>query len=119
MAVTQQRLLTMEQVGDVGVARFNCRSLLDEGQVQGVGDQLYALVKDSGLNKFVLDFSRVEALTSTLVGKLFGLHRRLRQGGGKLVLCGVRPQLVEVFEVLKIADLFRICETEQEALQEL
>ena len=117
--VPQQRWLTVEQVGDVGVARFTRRRLLDEGPIQATGEQLYELVEDPGLHKFILDFGRVEALSSALVGKLFALHRRLRETGGRLVLCGVRPHLFEVFEVLKIPQLFRVYRTEQEALQAL
>ena len=54
--------IEVQESGDVTVVSFTDRKILDEQNIQSIGEQLYALVEDGGKRKMVLNFSRVEYL---------------------------------------------------------
>jgi anti-anti-sigma regulatory factor len=56
-------------------------------------------------------------MSSLMFGKLFLLHRRLRELGGRLVLCAPTPNLAEVFETLDVPRVIPVYATEPEAVQ--
>jgi anti-sigma B factor antagonist len=115
--VPRNRGLEVEQIGDVTVVRFAQRSILEEEKIQVMGRQLFDLVENFGCRKFIVNFGNVQSLSSTMVGKLFALHRKVQAAGGRLVLCTIIPELREIFEILKLPELCSVYEEEQEALQ--
>jgi anti-anti-sigma factor len=115
--VSRSQWLSVEPIGDVTLVRFARRSILQDDEAQVLGGQLLGLAEDPSCRKFVINFADVEALSSTVVGKLFALHRRLVAAGGRLALCNVRPELLEVFEVLKLSRVLNLYDDEPQALQ--
>jgi anti-anti-sigma regulatory factor len=55
-------------------------------------------------------------LYSVALGKLIAWHKRLKQMGGELTLCGLTPDLAARLESMRLDRLFHICSTEEEAL---
>jgi anti-sigma B factor antagonist len=113
----RRRRFEVEHIGDVTVVNFVDRKILDEQNIQIIGEQLFSLVDEEGWKKIVLNFGNVEYLSSAALGKLITLNKKLQQGQGKLVLCNIDPQIHEVFEITKLDKFFKIKKDEQEALQ--
>jgi anti-sigma B factor antagonist len=119
--MTQQprrRRLEVEDVGDVAVVNFVDKKILDEQNIQMIGDDLFRLVDEQGRKKILLNFSNVEFLSSAALGKLITMTRKVQAVKGKLVLCGISKEIREVFEITKLDKLFVIRQEEQVALQE-
>jgi len=55
-----------------------------------------------------LDLSNTSYLDSSGVGWLLTCHKRIRQAGGKLILCALHPTVANVLRVLKLDKLFEI-----------
>ena len=113
----RRRRLEVEQIGDVTVVNFIDRKILDEQNIQIIGDQLFGLVDQDGLRKLLLNFGNVEYLSSAALGKLITLNKKLQGVGGRLVLCNIDPQIYEVFEITRLDKFFNIQKEEQAALQ--
>src|SRR5271168_1265015 len=113
----RRRRLEVEHIGDVTVVNFVDRKILDEQNIQIIGEQLFSLVDNEGCRKVLLNFQNVEYLSSAALGKLITLNKKMQQAGGKLVLCNIDPQIYEVFEITRLDKLFKIKKDEQEALQ--
>jgi anti-sigma B factor antagonist len=113
----RRRRLELEDIGDVTVVNFVDKKLLDEQNIQIIGDQLFALVSTEKRRKIVLNFGNVEYLSSAMSAKLITLNRMLQTARGRLVLCGIDPQIFEVFEIQKLDKFFAVYKKEQEALQ--
>jgi anti-anti-sigma factor len=109
----------MEHVGGVTVARLARSDLLDDKTINTLGNQLFHLVLEGDCRLLILNFSSVQRVTSALLGKIIGLHKKLQAAGGRLALCRVDPRLHEAFETLQLHRLFPIFAEEQEALQSL
>ena len=113
----RRRRLEVEDIGDVTVVNFVDRKILDEQNIQIIGEQLFSLVDEVGRRKILLNFGNVEYLSSAALGKLITLNRKLQAVRGKLILCNLDPTIVEVFEVTRLNKFFTIRKEEQEGLQ--
>jgi len=113
---TGQRRLDIEEIGGVTVARFVDKKILDETNIQNIGNQLFALVDEDGRKKIVLDFSIVEYLSSAALGKLITMDKKVKTAKAKLRLCCIRPEIYEVFEITRLNKIFDIKSTQDEAL---
>jgi anti-anti-sigma regulatory factor len=72
---------------------------LDVGTVSVLADDLFALARESGQPELSLDLTEVSVLSAVVVGKLFALDRRLREAGGRLLLCNLQPGVKELLQV--------------------
>jgi anti-sigma B factor antagonist len=113
----RRRRLEVEDIGDVTVVNFTDRKILDEQNIQIIGDQLFSLVDELGRRKLLLNFGNVEYLSSAALGKLITLNKKVQSAGGRLILCNIDPQIYEVFEITKLNKILDIRKDEQEALQ--
>jgi anti-anti-sigma factor len=110
------RRLQLSQVGDVTVVRFVDRKILDEANIQELGQELFQLIEDGNHSNLLLNFSSVEFLSSAALGKLITLDKRVKAHGGKLKLSNIRPEIYEVFAITKLNKLFDIKDDEADAL---
>ena len=117
MASGDSRRIDIEEVGDVTVARFIDKKILDETNIQIIGNQLFALVDEDARMKIVLDFENVEYLSSAALGKLITMDKKVKAARGKLRLCNIRPDIYEVFAITKLSKLFNILESQDDALE--
>ena len=116
MAASHRRL-DLEDVGDVTVAKFIDKKILDESNIQVIGNQMFSLVEDDGRRKVLLDFSNVEYLSSAALGKLIVMDKKLKAAQGQLSMCAVRAEILEVFKITKLDKLFTIYDSREQALE--
>ncbi len=114
--MAQYRRLTVSDVGDVTVVRFVDRRILDELNIQELGQELFQLVEEDNKNRLLLNFQHVEFLSSAALGKLITLDKKVKAHGGKMKLSNIRPEIYEVFAITKLNKLFDIKEDEADAL---
>ncbi len=115
--MTVHRRLQVSEVGDVTVVRVVDRKILDEASIQELGQELFQLVEVEKRTKLVLNFSKVDFLSSAALGKLLMLEKKIRVRKGKLKLTNIRPEIYEVFAITKLNKLFEIVDDEAKALE--
>ena len=69
--------------------------------------------------KMVLDFSCVSHMSSSALGMLITLHKRIRERNGQLRLCNIQPAIVEIFAITRLNEIFQICKSRAEAMESL
>ena len=114
--MVSHRRLQVSEVGEVTVVRFIDRKILDEANIQELGQELFQLVEDDNRKSLLLNFSSVEFLSSAALGKLITLDKKVKAHAGKLKLSNIRPEIYEVFAITKLNKLFDIKEDEADAL---
>ena len=112
-----RRRLKVEDIGDVTVVNFTERKIIEEQNIQVIGEQLFELVDSDKCKKILLNFRNVDYLSSAALGKFITLHKKLEDEGGRLILCNIAPAIFEVFEITKLDKFFTIEQEEQMALQ--
>jgi len=110
------RRIDIETIGDVTIAKFLDKKILDETNIQIIGNQLFGLVDEDGRKSIILDFSNVEYLSSAALGKLITMDKKVKAASGELRLCSIRPEIFEVFAITKLNKLFKIVEDQEQAL---
>jgi anti-sigma B factor antagonist len=110
------RRVETTEIGDVTVVRFVDRKILDTANIQELGDELFALVEQDNRKSLLLNFSRVEFLSSAALNKLILLDRAVKKQGGRLKLCSLRPEIQHVFVITRLNQIFEIYDQEPDAL---
>jgi anti-sigma B factor antagonist len=116
MSENARTRLLLEVVDGVTVVSFADTKIVAEDQIQEVGDELYALVEDGVKKRIVLNFGNVQYCSSTVLGKLVSLKRRVEAAKGKLKLCCIHPDLLVPFKLTGLDKVFEIYPEEQMAL---
>jgi anti-sigma B factor antagonist len=108
--------MALEEAEGVSIVRFTSHAIVDAHAIQLVSDELFRLVDELGHRKLLLDFGTVRSISSTLLTALLKLHHKLKSIRGQLALCGVGPDLLQVFKITKLDDVFSMYPDEAKAL---
>ena len=117
--VEQSPRLKVSTVGPATVVSFNDRKMLDEVSITQIGDQLSSLIAEPGTPKLVLDFTNVSHMSSSALGMLITLHKRIRDKNGQLRLCCIQPAIFEVFVITRLNEILKISNSPAEAVETL
>src|SRR6266436_2672986 len=86
--------LRTEDVGEDTRVYFTGRDVsLDETNTEVIGEQLSRLVEEKGRIRLVVGIGKVTYLTSSSLGMLLHLHRKLQSASGRLAISNVQPQI--------------------------
>lgn len=103
--------------GPFTVIDFQTESLMNHADLERIGQALYRVIDEEQQKQVLLDFTRVRFLSSQAIGILLTLNKKLSQvEGGKLVLCGVGPSLMELLKITRLNRVFTIRPTRKDAL---
>ena len=100
----------------VTVVKFLDAKILDETTITEIGEQLNAIVKQAALPKLVLDFSAVTHMSSSALGVLITVHKRIQEKHGQLRLACIQPSIYEVFVITRLKEIFHIHASVEDAL---
>jgi len=107
-------LLTLER-DDVLVIRFTSPKLLSDLTIAQIGEGFVKVVEQAK-GKLLLDFSGVTAMSSAMIGKIVALNKRCQSAKITVKLCSISPTIKEVFTLTGMNKLFKIYDTETDAL---
>jgi anti-sigma B factor antagonist len=101
-----------------GVSRIDFieRNILDEANIQQIGDAIGAVVEASPRPRLLICFENVEHLSSAALGALITVDSKVKARDGQLRLSNIRPQILEVFRITRLDRLFEIHGTAEEAM---
>jgi anti-sigma B factor antagonist len=109
-------LLRVQKQNDVAVVNFATSRILDQSNVQQLGEELDALVNAYKLRKIVLNFANVNYMSSAVMGKLVSLNKKVDGAGGELVLCNIEDSIYEIFKIMRFDKMFDIYKSEDDAV---
>ena len=121
MSQASRRHLRLENIDGVTVVSFVDTKIVTEENIQEVGDQLYSLVEDEGHKQILLNFGNVQYLSLSASGSGQADQPQEEEGRGgqtvqSLKLCCIHPDLLEVFRITRLDQVFEIFPEEQTAL---
>ena len=114
--MNERQRLVVTEVGDVTVVQLLDRKVIRAERIEQLGEELFALVEREKRNKLLLDFSEIEFLSSAALNKIIQLERRVRNRGGRIKLCGLHPEISQVFNITKLDQMFDIRPDREAAL---
>ena len=67
--------------------------------------------------KIIVDFEKLEYISSSGLRALLNIRSRLLKEGGRLLLVSLKDKVLEVFRVSKLLDIFEVYENLEEAMK--
>ena len=108
----------VSKIGDTTVVEFTTSSLMDPIQLELMATGLYQLVDEQDRRHIVLDFERVQYLSSQAIGMLLGMQKKLAGlKNSKLILCGVGPRLLELLKITRLDRMLTVKPSQAEAVR--
>lgn len=114
---TSDSRIRVKKVEAVTQVEFLDRNILDEANIQMIGQEIAQLVDSHASPKLLISFTGVEHLSSAALGTLIAINNQVRNRGGQLRLANIDPQIYEVFTITKLNKLFHIHNSTDEALK--
>ena len=112
----QKTKIWADITGEQAVIYFLGASVREMADVQKIMDEIDEVAGRGQIKLVVLNFARVQQLTSSFLGRLIGLSKSLKQSGITLRLCGMLPQVEEAFKICKLQKLIPLYPNEEKAL---
>jgi anti-sigma B factor antagonist len=109
---------TVQPFEKYSVIEFRTPSLMDPIILEEIGKELYRLVDEEDRRKLVLDFEKVQYLSSQAIGIILTLNKKLSPlKYSKMVLCGVGPKLMELLKITRLDRILTVKPTQQDAVR--
>lgn len=108
--------ITVENQGDIRIVRVEGR--LDATSVPVLEKQLSHLI-DANHKKILADFEKVDYLSSAGMRLLLSVTKKLKSHGGKLAICAMNDDVMEIIKMAGFERIMNIYPTEKEALAAL
>lgn len=106
----------VSQVEAVNVLRLSLPDGMDTLEIDAVIDGVLSSLASNAQGHWITDLSEVSYMGSSMLGLMVNVRQRISQAGGKLILCGMKPQLQKIFQACCLERLFNITKTRAEAM---
>ena len=101
----------------VSVVELTLPLSIDNADLDRLNEQMLALFSSQPAARWVLDLSGVSYMGSAMLGLMVNVRQRVKQAGGRLVLCALSPRLLQIFQTSSLERLFTITRNRAEALR--
>lgn len=81
--------------------------------------RMNALYESKGSQTVLLDMEKISYMNSAGIGIIVDTFKKFRDNGGRLVLCGLIPNINRLFEVTRLNRFIQIYPSVEEALHTL
>ncbi len=105
--------ITVDEVGDIKVVRI--AGNLDTQTSPVTQEQLTQLIQD-GATKILLDFEKLNYISSSGLRVLLVAHKRLEGNSGQVRICNPNTMVQEVFDTSGFSEIFSVYGSQAEAL---
>jgi anti-sigma B factor antagonist len=108
----ESMLITEEQHDGIHIVAIDGR--LDSGTAPSLDQNLTAAIT-KGLKRIIIDFVRIEYMSSAGLRVILKTAKELERLGGMLVLCSLADYIQEVFEISGFTEFLSIKENRNDA----
>ena len=109
--------LKIEDYAGVALVTFNESTILDSYVIDEMARTLYQLPDEKRIMRIVLNFARVKSLSSSALGVLVNLNKKLSAMKGSLALCGIAPEIRKIFAITQLEKDFTFFDTDKAAMR--
>lgn len=111
--------LSIEYSGRVVVAVPTDTKILDEEQIHSLEKTFMPLIEQNAGIRLVIDFTNVQFLTSSVLGLLIRINRKVLQSDGQIRLCCIDGKILDIFKITRLDKVFTIFADRQSALKNM
>jgi anti-sigma B factor antagonist len=113
MEPTEDKIVVENGI-DVTLVTFEDEDILEDQQIRRLERALLPIVRRNEEKRLVLNFANVQFMSSSFLGLLVKIHKRVIEMGGHLQLFNLDPKIHKVFEITQLVKVFDIVPPSQE-----
>ena len=102
-----------------GVVILDLKGKLQGGPEAEQFRDLFKALVDQGKTSVIINLKEVEWIASTGIGIMMRGYKTIKEANGQFVMAHVGERTQQIFNVLRLPDIFEIFKTEQEALEKI
>jgi anti-anti-sigma factor len=111
-------LFRLTREGPVNLIELFLPVGLDIDEFDRLNEAVLGLIGAAPGASWVMDLTKLDYMGSASLGLMVNVRQRVKEGKGRLVLCGLSPRLVQIFKTCCMERLFHIVRTREEALDQ-
>jgi len=115
--VMAQALFHVRPADKATVVELSLPHGLDSTEIDQLNERLLGVIAEKPDGRWILDLSRLAYGGSAALGLMVNVRQRVLDAGGRLVLCGLSPRLLQVFRTCCMERLFTIRGNQNDALR--
>ena len=105
---SKEAKIVVEHGTDVTLVTFEDENILEEPQIHRLERALLPIVRENQDKRLVLNFQNVRFMSSSFLGLLVKIHKRVVEMDGHLQLFNLDPKIRKVFEITQLVKVFDI-----------
>ena len=100
--------ISVEYTEQATILRFTDEKILEESDIRAIQDSVMSVIEQSDKINLILDFCKVQFFSSSVLGLLIRISKRIYEKEGILKLCNVSSKIYEVFKITRLTQIFDI-----------
>jgi anti-anti-sigma factor len=109
-------LYRLTRAGSVNLIELFLPVGLDIDEFDRLNEAVLAMIASEPGGSWVMDLSKLDYMGSASLGLMVNIRQRVKEGKGRLVLCGLSPRLLQIFKTCCMERLFKIVRSRDEAI---
>ena len=90
------------------IITFTDEKILDQQDIQSLQESIMSVISQSKPIRIILDFINVKFLSSSVLGLLIRVSKKIYEEDGELRLRNIDPKIYEVFKITRLTKVFDI-----------
>ena len=108
--------ISVEYVEEIVIVALLEEKILDQIQIQALHDSIFPVIDQHERINLVLDFSNVKFLSSSVLGLLIRISKKVYETAGQLCLCCIDKKIDEIFKITRLDQVFTIMPDRESAI---
>lgn len=109
--------ISIEYEGKATIAILSEEKVLQEVDIQSLENSIMSLIENAGGINLIINFCNVKFLTSSFLGLLIRILKKMHDTGGTLKLCSIDSKIFKIFKITRLDKVFEIYDSQDEAVE--
>jgi len=111
--------ISVEYTENATIVTFTDERILEETDIRALQDSVMSVVEQAERVNLILDFCNVRFLSSSVLGLLIRISKKVYERDGQLRLCNINPKIYEIFKITRLTKIFDIYKDIEGAVESL
>ena len=107
----EQTPIEVDHGMDMTIVTLVDEGILEEHQISRLKDAIEPVIEKNADQEMIINFAGVKFMSSSMLGLLVRIHKKVIELGGTLRLCNLDPSLLKVFEITQLNKVFNISDS--------
>lgn len=94
--------------GEIYIVVLDRKRLSDDDNLEQLSQDLNLLIEKQEVRRLVIHMSKVKYMTSSVIGRLIAVHRRINRIEGRMILAELTSDVAETLSASRLIEYFAV-----------